>query len=182
MYGITARGEQLFEELLAAETQSNDDERIFNLRLAFARYLPPDARLGMLERRRAHLVERLVQLRARVKAARDSYARSLVEHDQEAAEHDLTWIERLIAAERAARQATVATAGTATAGTATVGTVTAGTATVGTVTAGTAGLPESLAGPVREQGGNRRAGVDLPTISGLRPAPDPLRPEEDTEQ
>ena len=177
VYGITARGEQLFEELLAAETQSNDDERIFNLRLAFARYLPPDARLGMLERRRAHLVERLVQLRARVKAARDSYARSLVEHDQEAAEHDLTWIERLIAAERAARQATVATAGTATAGTAT-----AGTATAGTATAGTAGLPESLAGPVREQGGNRRAGVDLPTISGLRPAPDPLRPEEDTEQ
>lgn len=101
VYGITARGEQLFEELLATESQSSDDDRVFNLRLAFARYLPPDARIGMLERRRAHLVERLTRIRARVKAARDGYARSLVEHDQEAAEHDLTWIERLLAAERA---------------------------------------------------------------------------------
>ena len=66
MYGITDRGEALFEELLAAETQSSDDDRVFNLRLAFARYLPPDARLGMLERRRAQLLERLVQLRARL--------------------------------------------------------------------------------------------------------------------
>jgi DNA-binding PadR family transcriptional regulator len=101
VYAITARGEELFEELLAAETQSNEDERTFNLRLAFARYLPPDARIGMLERRRAHLVERLIQIRARVKAARDAYAQSLVEHDREAAEHDLSWIDRLLASERA---------------------------------------------------------------------------------
>ncbi len=77
---------------------------MFNLRLAFARYLPPDARLGMLERRRAHLLERLVQVRARVKAGRergDGYTRSLMEHDREAAEHDLSWIERLIETERA---------------------------------------------------------------------------------
>ncbi len=103
VYGITERGERLFDELLAAETQSSDDDRVFNLRLAFARYLPPDARIGMLERRRAQLVERLIHLRIRVQAARDSYARSLVEHDQEAAEHDLSWIERLLAAERAGR-------------------------------------------------------------------------------
>jgi DNA-binding PadR family transcriptional regulator len=102
VYRVTARGEELFEELLAAENASSDDDRMFNLRLAFARYLPPDARLGMLERRRAHLVERLIQARARVKAVRDGYARSLVEHNREAAEHDLSWIERLIASERAA--------------------------------------------------------------------------------
>jgi DNA-binding PadR family transcriptional regulator len=104
VYGITDRGEQLFEELLAAETQSSDDDRVFNLRLAFARYLPPDARLGMLERRRAHLLERLTRIRARVVAGReraDDYARSLMEHDREAAEHDLSWIDRLIAFERA---------------------------------------------------------------------------------
>jgi DNA-binding PadR family transcriptional regulator len=102
VYGITDRGEALFAELLQAESQSNDDQRVFNLRLAFARYLPPDARLGMLERRRAHLLDRLVQVRARLKTARDrdGYARSLIEHDQEAAEHDLSWIERLIASER----------------------------------------------------------------------------------
>jgi DNA-binding PadR family transcriptional regulator len=104
VYGITGRGTVLFEELLAAESQSNEDDRVFNLRLAFARHLPPDARLGMLERRRAQLLERLVQLRARVKASReraDGYARSLMEHDRESAEHDLSWIDRLIATERA---------------------------------------------------------------------------------
>jgi DNA-binding PadR family transcriptional regulator len=104
VYGITERGAELFEELLAAETQSNDDDRVFNLRLAFARYLPPAARLGMLERRRVQLMERLVQLRARVKTSReraDGYTRSLMEHDREAAEHDLSWIDRLIATERA---------------------------------------------------------------------------------
>jgi DNA-binding PadR family transcriptional regulator len=103
VYGITARGEELFEELLAADSQSTDDDRVFNLRLAFARYLPPDARLGMLERRRVHLLDRLARIRARVMAGReraDTYARSLMEHDREAAEHDLTWIERLIAIER----------------------------------------------------------------------------------
>ena len=108
VYGITARGEELFEELLAAETQSSDDERFFNLRLAFARYLPPDARLGMLERRRAQLMERLVQMRARVKALRDHdrYSRSLIEHDRDSTERDLTWIDQLIANERADRPET----------------------------------------------------------------------------
>jgi DNA-binding PadR family transcriptional regulator len=104
VYSITDPGAVLFEELLAAESQSTEDDRVFNLRLAFARHLPPDARLGMLERRRAQLMERLVQMRARVKASReraDSYARSLMEHDRESAEHDLSWIERLIATERA---------------------------------------------------------------------------------
>jgi DNA-binding PadR family transcriptional regulator len=107
VYGITPRGEALFDELLVAETQSSDDDRVFNLRLAFARYLPPDARLGLLERRRAQLLERLVHLRARLRGGReptDGYARSLMEHDQETAEHDLSWIERLIAIERARGQ------------------------------------------------------------------------------
>jgi len=102
VYGITDLGNGLFEELLAAESQSNDDDRLFNMRLAFARHLPPEARLGMLERRRAHLVERTVQIRSRLKAVRDGYALSLIEHDSEAAEHDLSWIDRLIASELAA--------------------------------------------------------------------------------
>jgi DNA-binding PadR family transcriptional regulator len=100
VYGITERGEALFEELLATESQSSDDDRTFNLRLAFARHLPPDARIGMLERRRAHLIERTVQIRARIKANRDRYALSLMEHDREAAEHDLSWIDNLLASER----------------------------------------------------------------------------------
>ena len=103
VYRITSRGRALFEELLAAESNSNDDDRVFALRLAFARHLPPDARLGMLERRRARLLERLVRLGVRVRAGRDrldGYGRTLAEHDRDIAERDLSWIDQLIARER----------------------------------------------------------------------------------
>jgi DNA-binding PadR family transcriptional regulator len=103
VYGITSRGHELFEELLAAESASNDDDRLFNLKLAFARYLPPDARLGLFERRRAALVERLAKARTTVRTSRerlDNYTRSLVEHGTETTERDISWLDRLIAAER----------------------------------------------------------------------------------
>src|SRR5438105_1981847 len=105
VYGITERGERLFEELLEADTLSADDDRGFNLKLAFARYLPPDARLGMLERRRAHLVERLARARTAIRSRRerlDDYTRSLMEHGTEATERDISWLDRLIAKERKA--------------------------------------------------------------------------------
>jgi DNA-binding PadR family transcriptional regulator len=103
VYGITPRGEQLFEELLAADSQAGDDDRSFHLKLAFARYLPPEARLGMLERRRAHLVERLARARSSVRAGRerlDAYASALMERSTEATEHDISWLDRLIANEK----------------------------------------------------------------------------------
>jgi DNA-binding PadR family transcriptional regulator len=103
VYGITDRGEKLFEELLEAESSSGDDDRAFNLKLAFCRYLPPDARLGLLERRRAHLVERLARARASIRAGRermDAYTRSLMEHGTEATERDISWLDTLIATER----------------------------------------------------------------------------------
>ena len=103
VYGITPRGEELFEELLEADSSSGDDDRAFNLKLAFCRYLPPDARLGLLERRRAHLVERLARARASIRAGRermDAYTRSLMEHGTEATERDISWLDSLIATER----------------------------------------------------------------------------------
>ena len=102
VYRITARGEQLFEELLAADS-SGDDDRAFQLRLAFCRYLPSEARLGLLERRRAQLVERLARVRGTVRARRermDAYTRSLMEHGTEATELDISWLDALIATER----------------------------------------------------------------------------------
>jgi DNA-binding PadR family transcriptional regulator len=108
VYGITARGHELFAELLEADDGSTDDDRLFNLRLAFARHLPPDARLGMLERRRAALIERLAAARARLRAGRerfDTYTRSLAEHGTEATERDISWLDRLIAAEHARHHA-----------------------------------------------------------------------------
>jgi DNA-binding PadR family transcriptional regulator len=103
VYRITPRGEALFTELLAADSSSPDDERAFNLKLAFCRYLPPEARLGLLERRRAQLVEQLARYRSAGRSRRermDSYMRSLVEHDTEATERDISWLDALIATEK----------------------------------------------------------------------------------
>jgi DNA-binding PadR family transcriptional regulator len=103
VYGITARGEELFAELLAGEARLGEDDRAFNLRLAFARYLTPEARIRMLERRRAQLVERLSRVASGSRSGRDrldGYSRSLIEHDRETTEHDISFIDRLLASER----------------------------------------------------------------------------------
>ena len=107
VYRITPRGEDLFAELLAAESATADDDRQFNLRLAFARHLPTEARIGLLERRRAHLVERLAQVRANLRSRRerlDAYTQSLIDHGAETTERDIRWLDQLISAERGAVQ------------------------------------------------------------------------------
>jgi DNA-binding PadR family transcriptional regulator len=101
VYGITERGQELFEELLAGEAAgAPDDDRTFNLKLAFARFLPTDARLRLLERRRAHLVERLARAPRRPSTGLDRYRRSLLEHSNETTERDISWLDRLIEAEK----------------------------------------------------------------------------------
>jgi DNA-binding PadR family transcriptional regulator len=113
VYAITERGDRLFEELLAAEAGSSEDERSFNLRLAFARHLPREARIGMLERRRAYLLARLARTRGTVRhgwGRFDAYTRSLVEHGNETTERDISWLDRLIARERQEAVDTVAVA------------------------------------------------------------------------
>jgi len=99
VYGITEQGRQVFHDLLTAEMASLDDERDFTLRLAFARFLPPDARVRLLERRRASLVERLSKTRGR--SGRDAYAAALLEHGAATTERDISWLDDLIARERA---------------------------------------------------------------------------------
>jgi DNA-binding PadR family transcriptional regulator len=103
VYSLTSRGEALFVELLAADAGSSEDERSFNLRLAFARHLSRDARIGMLERRRAYLLERLARSRGAIRhgwGRFDAYTRSLMEHGSETTESDISWLDRLIARER----------------------------------------------------------------------------------
>ena len=102
VYRITPAGDRLFEELLESET-AVDDDRAFTLRLAFCRHLRPEARLGLLERRRAQLVERLARARTSFRGRRermDQYTRSLIEHGTEATERDISWLDSLIAQER----------------------------------------------------------------------------------
>jgi DNA-binding PadR family transcriptional regulator len=101
VYAITERGEALFAELLVTDSASADDDRAFNLKLAFCRYLPPDRRLGLFEQRRALLVERLAKARTtRSRKGRDLYTQSLVDHGAETTERDISWLDRLIAIER----------------------------------------------------------------------------------
>ena len=99
VYGITDRGRQVFSDLLTADPASLADDREFTLRLAFARFLPPDARVRLLERRRATLVERLTSTRSR--SGRDAYAAALLEHGAATTERDISWLDDLIARERA---------------------------------------------------------------------------------
>jgi DNA-binding PadR family transcriptional regulator len=108
VYGITPLGEELFAELLVASSGPSEDGRLFNLKLALARYLPADARIGLLERRRAQLADRVARLRSRLDSVRDRYAFSLIEHDRESAQSDLDWIDRMIVSERAGGSPTVA--------------------------------------------------------------------------
>jgi DNA-binding PadR family transcriptional regulator len=108
VYRITDHGRELFEQLLDADEPAGaDDARSFSLRLAFARHLAPQARLALLERRRAQLTRRLAGDHRRA-AGRDldHYTRSLVEHSTEATEHDIAWLDRLIDAERSKQSTT----------------------------------------------------------------------------
>jgi DNA-binding PadR family transcriptional regulator len=98
VYRITEAGRRLFAELLA-DGSSADDARSFSLRLAFARHLAPQARLSLLERRRASLVQRLGDAES-ARADLDPYARSVVQHTADGIERDISWLDRLIEGER----------------------------------------------------------------------------------
>src|SRR5580704_12699788 len=98
VYRITDTGRQMFAQLLA-EGGSVDDARSFGLRLAFARHLAPQARLALLERRRALLVQRLAEAQS-TNPDLDVYARSVVQHTADGVAQDISWLDQLIATER----------------------------------------------------------------------------------
>ena len=108
-YRITEAGEQLFLNLLVEGTGTTPaaEEDKFTLRLAFFRYLRPETRIRLLERRRNHLEDRLDEgrrslTRGRTSDRLDRYTLSLMKHGVAITEHDITWLDELIAAERAA--------------------------------------------------------------------------------
>jgi DNA-binding PadR family transcriptional regulator len=104
-YRITERGDALLVELLLADDERADDERTFGLKLAYCRFLPREARIQILERRRLLLLERLDRSRrpgrTSASAPDDRYTRSLREHRTRSTQRDLEWIEELIVLERA---------------------------------------------------------------------------------
>ena len=102
VYRITPHGEHLFTTLLE-ETAAAVDAEHFTLKLAFFRYLQPETRLALLERRRAYLQEKLAQFKANLRDYReriDSYTLSLQNHGMASTENDIAWIDELIREER----------------------------------------------------------------------------------
>jgi DNA-binding PadR family transcriptional regulator len=103
VYRITPAGEQLFHELLEEAGQESWEDNRFRVRLAFFKYLKPDTRLRLLEKRRAYLEGRLSEIKASFRNYReriDNYTLSLMRHGQEATEQDIAWLDDLIRAER----------------------------------------------------------------------------------
>jgi DNA-binding PadR family transcriptional regulator len=102
VYRITESGESLFRDLLeeAGPDASGEDNR-FRVRMAFFKYLSPETRIRVLERRRSFLEERLVTIRASLATnAGDMYTTSLMQHGRESTEQDIAWLNGLISAER----------------------------------------------------------------------------------
>jgi DNA-binding PadR family transcriptional regulator len=102
VYRITPKGEGVFAALLEGTAAAVDAEH-FTLKLAFFRYLQPEARLALLERRRAYLQDKLAEFKANLSNYReriDSYTLSLQHHGMAATKSDIEWIDELISAER----------------------------------------------------------------------------------
>jgi DNA-binding PadR family transcriptional regulator len=105
VYRITEAGERLFLQLLeepATQDGASEDAR-FRVRLAFFRYLPPETRIRLMERRRQGLQDRLVGVKNAIHSAAaedDEYTRALMEHGRAATENDIAWLTGLIQHER----------------------------------------------------------------------------------
>ena len=102
VYRITPEGDQMFKEMLQ-ETAAAVDAEHFTLKLAFFRYLPPETRLTLLERRRAYLQDKLAQFKSNLREYKervDSYTLSLHNHGIAATQNDIEWIDELITNER----------------------------------------------------------------------------------
>jgi DNA-binding PadR family transcriptional regulator len=113
VYRITPAGEAEFLELLEEGTASAWEDEKFPLRLTFFRYLRPETRIRLLERRKDYLEDKLEEGRrslARVRRNRDdTYTLSLMRHGVEVTERDIAWLEELIAAEQSGSAGAVTT-------------------------------------------------------------------------
>lgn len=99
-YRLTETGEVEFARVL--DSADNDEDRRFNMRLAFFEYLEPAARLRSLKQRRNHLVGRLRNAQRALENASeqgpvDHYTAALLQHNIGTTESDIGWLDQLIA-------------------------------------------------------------------------------------
>jgi DNA-binding PadR family transcriptional regulator len=104
VYRITDQGEALFERLIEdAGREATEGREQFMLRLAFFRYMKPETRRRLLERRRGYLQERLAKITAALKNMRDrmdAYSLELMRYGVDETEHDIKWLDGMLEAER----------------------------------------------------------------------------------
>ena len=103
VYRVTSRGEELFAELLEQAGQSASEDSGFSVRFAFFKYLKPETRIRLLERRRTYLEGRGSTLKDSLRSYKeriDGYALSLMKHQLDATEQDIRWLDELIRSEQ----------------------------------------------------------------------------------
>ena len=103
VYRITERGDREFLELIEDRPHSAWEEEKFPLRLAFFRYLKPELRIRLLERRKTYLQDKLTDLQESMGQAReriDGYTLSLLKHNLDVTAADIAWLDELISTER----------------------------------------------------------------------------------
>lgn len=102
VYGITERGERRLSELLTGDGADAADERSFAVALAFCRFVPPERRVALFQRRRAALAARLADATTAAATARrpDRYRAALLQHQIDTLTTDIAWLDGLIEAER----------------------------------------------------------------------------------
>jgi DNA-binding PadR family transcriptional regulator len=103
VYRVTEQGEELFRDLLERAGHEASEDNGFSVRLTFFKYLKPETRIRLLERRRAYLEGRFSDLKQSMAAYReriDGYTMSLMNHQLAATETDIRWLDDLIAAEQ----------------------------------------------------------------------------------
>ncbi len=99
-YKLTDAGEQELARIL--DSAEDDEDRRFNMQLAFFQYLEPVARLRSLKRRRNYLVSRLRNAQTALqhetaKGPADHYTAALLQHNVESTDADIAWLDQLIA-------------------------------------------------------------------------------------
>jgi len=102
VYRITDHGEKVFRQLLEeAGSDATAEDNRFRVRLAFFKYLAPESRIRLLERRRAFLEERLDTITSSLATTTgDTYTLSMIQHGRDTTEQDIAWLNGLIASER----------------------------------------------------------------------------------
>jgi DNA-binding PadR family transcriptional regulator len=103
VYRITQKGERVFADLLERAGHEASEDNGFSVRLAFFKYLKPETRIRLLERRRAFLDGRMANLKESLQSYReriDNYTLSLMNHELAATENDIRWLDDLIQTEQ----------------------------------------------------------------------------------